>query len=148
MIDAYMFSAFYGNDLTPTTNFSVNVSNDQAGNSNVTSTSSSTLTNITTDKIPIKIEVSDFAVSLSWQGILYADQKEANDSSDATTSISTSGFTTIYVQQGKKLTITLKVNTTLPVGETAHADLLLFNALTNKQINNVYLELINTSGIE
>lgn len=102
MIGSSNFSAFYGNDLTPTTNYS-DVSVDQLGDPNVTASTSSIFSDITTDKIPVRINITKDPSDLT--SVSFAQEKEPNDTTDAIPSVNSGDI--IYVRQGKRLTITL-----------------------------------------
>ena len=137
MIGSSNFSAFYGNDLTPTTNYS-DVSVDQLGDPNVTASTSSIFSNITTDKIPVRINITKDPFDFS--SASYAQEKEPNDLSDAINSISTGDI--IYVRQGKRLTITL-LNDGL-ADPPVSVQYELRNVLTGSSIVIVNLELTSS----
>lgn len=134
MIGSSNFSAFYGNDLTPTTNYS-NVSVDQLGEPTVKATSGSNFTQITTDKIPVKITFIEELTTIS-----YAQEKELSDTTDATTLVSSGDI--IYVRQGKRLTLTLEND-----GVAAPPVTIVYtltNNLTNATIATVSLNLYSS----
>jgi hypothetical protein len=143
MIGSSNFSAFYGNDLTPTVNFPSPVSVDQLGDANADATSSSTFTGITTDKIPVRINYNPIPTGTGWNALLYIDLKEPNDTSDATTQ-RTGRRTDLTVEQGKRITITLKTDALVFGGEDATMNFTLTNSLTENSIATIQLQLTNS----
>jgi hypothetical protein len=143
MIGSSNFSGFYGNDLTPTVNFPTNVSVDQQTDPSVHATSSSTFTGITTDKIPIRITNGAIPSGSGWNGLAYIDVKEENDTSIATTQITTR--TNFYtVPQGKRLTITFKTDNIIEDGGSPTMTFTITNTLTNLQIATITLNVYNS----
>jgi hypothetical protein len=110
----------------------------------VHATSSSTFTGITTDKIPIRITSGAIPSGSGWNGLAYIDVKEENDTSIATTQITTR--TNFYtVPQGKRLTITFKTDNIIEDGGSPTMTFTITNTLTNLQIATITLNVYNSA---
>jgi hypothetical protein len=144
MIGAAKFTSFYGNDVIPTTSFQTGIiSENQNGDSQVKVNNSSGFFDITTDKIPVAITFS-LDTSGEWSLSVFADVKELNDFTSASTTILSNNI--IYVPQNKKLMVSMRANSLIPTGN-AYGYFTLKNTLNDKSIANFTLALYNVIDV-
>lgn len=144
MIGSFKFVSLYGNDIVPITSFQTGtIAENQNGDSQVKVNNSSGFFDITTDKIPVGITFS-LDTSVQWALSVFADIKELNDSTPATTAISSNVI--IYVPQNKKLTISMQANALISSGN-AYGYFTLRNTLNNQSIANFTLGLYNVIDV-